>query len=54
MSQRQEFTQKDLMQHLLNATQHAATREELIKVEINLDNKIDKFEANLNNKIDKF
>lgn len=24
-----EFTQKDLMKHLLDATQHAATREEL-------------------------
>lgn len=33
------FTQKDLMQHLLHATQHAATREELqlVKQEIVAD-----------------
>ena len=60
MSQTQEFTQKDLIHHLLDVTQHTATREELAKVEISLNNKIDKLdlkidkvEANLNKKIDK-
>ena len=28
-AQQNDFTQKDLMKHLLNAAQHAATREEL-------------------------
>jgi len=59
-----EFTQKDLMLHLLHVSQHTVTREELkedvFKVESNLidrmdklDVKIDKVEANLNEKIDK-
>jgi chromosome segregation ATPase len=59
-----DFTQKDLMLHLLQVTQHTVTREEL-KDEISkteqvlnekidkLDKKIDKVEANLNEKIDK-
>jgi len=55
-----DFTQKDLMLHLLQVTQHTVTREELkediSKVELQvqkLDTKIDKVEENLNNKIDK-
>ena len=52
-----DFTQKDLMLHLLQVTQHAVTREELkdeiSKTERVLDEKIDKVEANLNEKIDK-
>jgi len=36
------FTQKDLMQHLLHATQHAATREELQTVKQELVSDIDK------------
>ena len=58
------FTQKDLMIHLLDASLHTVTREELkennqkletsLKDDIaNLDTKIDKVETNLNAKIDK-
>ena len=36
------FTQKDLMQHLLHATQHAATREELQAVKQEIVSDIDK------------
>ena len=36
------FTQKDLMQHLLHATQHAATREELQTVKQEIVSDIDK------------
>ena len=36
------FTQKDLMQHLLHATQHAATREELQTVKHEIVADIDK------------
>ena len=36
------FTQKDLMQHLLHATQHAATREELQSVKQEIVADIDK------------
>jgi len=59
-----EFTQKDLMLHLLHVSQHTVTREELkedvSKVEVNLketmlslDNKIDKVEKNLKEDISK-
>ena len=59
-----EFTQKDLMLHLLHVSQHTVTREELKedigqvnisieKLEININGKIDKAEKNLNEKIDK-
>ena len=35
------FTQKDLMQHLLHATQHAATREELQSVKQDIDKRFE-------------
>ena len=54
------YTQKDLMQHLLNVAQHVVTREEADKgfKEVNakidkVDARIDKVEANLNARIDK-
>ena len=42
-----DFTQKDLMIHLLNVSQHTVTREDVSK----LDKKIDKVEKNLENSI---
>ncbi len=45
------FTQKDLMQHLLHATQHAATREELqsVKQEIvaDIDRRFDELRSDI-------
>lgn len=45
------FTQKDLMQHLLHATQHAATREELqlVKQEIvaDIDKRFDELKGDI-------
>ncbi|MBT3471754.1 MAG: hypothetical protein HN454_02890 [Gammaproteobacteria bacterium] len=35
------FTQKDLMQHLLNASQHVATREELLDVKSDMDRRFE-------------
>jgi len=35
------FTQKDLMQHLLNASQHVATREELQDVKSDMDRRFE-------------
>ena len=35
------FTQKDLMQHLLHATQHTATREELQSVKQDIDKRFE-------------
>ena len=47
------YTQKDLMQHLLNVAQHVVTREEAEKGFKEVNAKIDKVEANLNKRIDK-
>ena len=41
------FTQKDLMQNLLHASQHAATREELDAVRRDLKDDISKVESSL-------
>jgi len=53
------FTQKDLMQHLLNVAQHAATREDLAEMRKESDDKfnrrdfkIDTVAENLDSKID--
>ena len=35
------FTQKDLMQQLLNASQHVATREELLDVKSDMDRRFE-------------
>ena len=48
-----DFTQKDLMIHLLNVSQHSATREDVKEDISNLDIKLDKVESNLNARIDK-
>jgi multidrug resistance efflux pump len=42
-----EFTQKDLMQHLLNVSQHVATREELSEVKAELKQDIAEVKAEL-------
>ncbi|MCF7506105.1 MULTISPECIES: hypothetical protein [Vibrio] len=41
MSSPNEFTQKDLMKHLLDVSQHAVTREQLQETERNLNRRID-------------
>lgn len=41
MSNSNEFTQKDLMKHLLDVSQHAVTREQLQETERNLNRRID-------------
>lgn len=41
MSNSNEFTQKDLMKHLLDVSQHAVTREHLQETERNLNRRID-------------
>ena len=41
MSSPNEFTQKDLMKHLLDVSQHAVTREQLQETERNLNRHID-------------
>ena len=40
-----DFTQKDLMQHLLNVAQHTATREDLADMRKEIDDKFDKVDA---------
>jgi hypothetical protein len=47
------FTQKDLMQHLLQVSQHTATRDELNNVRHELISYIDKRFAKLEDKMDK-
>ncbi|CAA6810939.1 MAG: Unknown protein [uncultured Campylobacterales bacterium] len=47
------FTQKDLMMHLLHASQHTVTREEAKDNMENLNQKIDKVEQTLSLRIDK-
>ena len=46
-----EFTQKDLMKYLLDTAQHAATREELQSLEINLNIRIDRSRDELKQEI---
>lgn len=41
MSSPNEFTQKDLMKHLLDVSQHSVTREQLQETERNLNRRID-------------
>lgn len=47
MSSSNEFTQKDLMKHLLDVSQHAVTREQLQETERNLNRRIDKVRSKL-------
>lgn len=47
MSNSNEFTQKDLMKHLLDVSQHAVTREQLQETERNLNRRIDEVRAEL-------
>ncbi|GLO64015.1 hypothetical protein MACH09_45230 [Vibrio sp. MACH09] len=49
MTDSNEFTQKDLMEHLLHRAMHTATHENLQAVESNLNQRIDRVES----KIDK-
>ena len=48
-----DFTQKDLMLHLLQASQHTVTREELKEDISRLDTKFDKVESSLKEEISK-
>ncbi|UMM06980.1 hypothetical protein MKR81_27870 (plasmid) [Vibrio campbellii] len=47
MSSSNEFTQKDLMKHLLDVSQHAVTREQLQETERNLNRRIDEVRSKL-------
>lgn len=47
MSSSNEFTQKDLMKHLLDVSQHAVTREQLQDTERNLNRRIDEVRTEL-------
>ena len=42
-----DFTQKDLMQHLLNVAQHTATREDLSEMRKESDDKFDKLDSKI-------
>lgn len=48
MSSSNEFTQKDLMKHLLDVSQHAVTREQLQDTERNLNRRIDEVRTEIN------
>jgi len=48
-----DFTQKDLMLHLLQVAQHSATREDVKEDIGKLDQKIDRLESKLEIKFDK-
>lgn len=47
MNSPNEFTQKDLMKHLLDVSQHAVTREQLQETERNLNRRIDEVRTEL-------
>ncbi len=47
MSSPNEFTQKDLMKHLLDVSQHTVTREQLLETERNLNRRIDEVRTEL-------
>ncbi|GLO64016.1 hypothetical protein MACH09_45240 [Vibrio sp. MACH09] len=47
MTDSNEFTQKNLMEHLLDTVTHIATRENLQAVESNLNQKIDRVESKI-------